>query len=552
MIASRNALIIALALAVAITALFLPVKDHGFVKYDDGLYVFNNSHVMNGISRENISWAFTTTHASNWHPLTWLSHMADVELFGLNPGAHHLVNVAFHALNSLLLFLVLRGMTGALWRSALAAALFAVHPLHVESVAWIAERKDVLSAFFWIATMAAYLWYARKPGGRRYLVVLSAYSLGLLAKPMLVTLPFVLLLLDYWPLGRVTAPPPAPGASKGRRNLSPSSRLFLEKVPLLALAGAASVVTYRIQKITGAVNLEESRYVTDRVFNALVSYVRYLSKTVWPGGLSVFYPYSLSPPDLWKVSAALALLLAVSLLAAVWMRRYGFVAVGWFWYLGTLVPVIGLVKVGAHSMSDRYTYIPLIGIFIALSWGLALLAGKSPHLKRAAVAASSAVLVLLAIRTHFQVRYWESSLTLFGRALEVTSGNWLAHTKVGNELFFEGRSEEALRHYREALKIDPFYVEANNNIGLILARKGDPEGAARHFTTAMQSRPDDAVIRYNLANALYDQGEVRGAIRQYREVLRLAPQFMDARQRLREASRLQEAPSGREGGAADR
>jgi hypothetical protein len=375
----RQDIVICMALAAAVAAAYAPLWDAGFAGLDDHLYVSGNPHVQQGLTREGVAWALGSTKASNWHPLTWLSLMLDCQLFGAGAGSHHLVNVGFHVANSVLLFLVLRRMTGRRWPSALVVALFALHPLHVESVAWVAERKDVLSTLFWILTMGAYVRYARRPGVLRYLPVFAFLLLGLMAKPMLVTLPFVLLLLDYWPLGRLAR------AEAGATGLAPSGevaggrrakvwRLVLEKVPLLVLAAASCVVTFAVQRHGEAVMPLERLALPARMANAAVSCVAYLGKMVWPQGLTVLYPYPADRPA-WEVAAAAAFLLAVTAAAAALVRRRPYLAVGWFWYLGTLVPVIGLVQVGEQPMADRYTYVPLIGTFIMVAWAAGDLAG---------------------------------------------------------------------------------------------------------------------------------------------------------------------------------
>ena len=357
---------VCLFLTLIIAAVYFQVRNHEFVDYDDNTYVRINPHIQSGLNREGISWAFTSTRAGNWHPLTWVSHMMDVQLYGMNVGGHHLTNVVFHILNSLLLFLLLRRMTGDIWQGAFVAGLFALHPLHVESVSWISERKDVLSAFFWTMTMWSYVWYVERPGVARYLMILLFFIMGLMSKPMMVTLPFVLLLLDYGPLKRFGFCQ----SDCGGAFFKDSSILYLvwEKTPLFALSGASSVVTYAVQKSEGAVASLNAWPFSLRLENAIVSYAAYLGKMIWPFNLAVLYPYQQRLPW-WQVSGAFLLLLAVSLAAVKAGRRCPYFIVGWLWYIGTLVPVIGIVQVGMQAMADRYTYIPLIGLFIIIAWG---------------------------------------------------------------------------------------------------------------------------------------------------------------------------------------
>lgn len=366
--------VVIMFLVVSAAGAYWGVKDNEFVNYDDDEYVTQNSHVQAGLTSEGIVWAFTTTHAANWHPLTWLSHMFDYQLFGPNPQGHHLTSLLLHILNSILLFLVLRRMTDALWQSAFVAVLFALHPLHVESVAWVAERKDILSTFFWILTMWAYVRYVERPGSTRYLMVALPLALGLMAKPMLVTLPFVLLLLDIWPLGRIDLSEYG-DASRDKRDKRPRTgivlmRLAKEKIPLFALVAASCLVTFAAQRSGGAVQPMESLPFMDRVVNAIVSYFLYIEKMVWPTDMAFFYPYPVHTLPLWQPLGAGLLLLVITVLVIRTARRKPFLLVGWFWYLGTLIPVIGLVQVGGQAMADRYTYVPYIGLFMVVAWGV--------------------------------------------------------------------------------------------------------------------------------------------------------------------------------------
>ena len=406
-------LVVGLCLAIATLTVFWEVRNHQFVNYDDNRYVTENRIVQAGLTREGALWAFTTTHASNWHPLTWLSHMLDCELFGANPRAHHLSNLILHLANSLLLFLVFKRMTGMLWQSAFVAALFAIHPLHVESVAWVSERKDVLSAFFWMLTLWAYLHYVVSPGFGRYLLVLLFFALGLMAKPMLVTLPFVLLLMDYWPLGRLRLDGSSPNTSESA-NLSaqpwPKLGLVWEKLPLLAVSALSSLVTFLVQKSEAAVQSLAVFPLMVRVANALMSYMGYVGKTIWPRHLAVFYPHP-GHVAVWKIAGAVLFLGGVSALVIRMARRHPYLATGWLWYLGTLVPVIGLVQVGAQSMADRYTYLPSIGLFIMIAWGGPHLMPRPPWRHVVIAFSTASVLLLLMVTAWLQVRHWPVSYT---------------------------------------------------------------------------------------------------------------------------------------------
>lgn len=521
--------LVAAALLAATILLYLQAAGNGFVGFDDEHYLTANPQVRSGLTWEGFLWAWRSSEVANWHPLTWLSHMVDVQLFGMNPGPHHLMSVLFHGLSTVLLFLLLRSMTGALWRSALVAALFAFHPLHTESVAWASERKDVLSGLLWILTMGAYLRYVREPSIRRYSLALALFALGLTAKPMLVTLPFALLLMDYWPLGRVAQQSaggggPDPGA---RRKNSPSG-IVLEKLPFLALTAASIAVTYTVQSRTGAVGSTQIITLPLRAANALVSYVEYMGKMLWPVGLSVFYPYRLEGFAAWQVALSALMLLFLSLLALRWARRRPYFAAGWFWYVGTLVPVIGLVQAGSQSMADRYTYLPLVGLFILAAWGLEELAAGRPSLRGAAAGSACAALAALAALTSIQVRYWRDDSTLFGHALEVDRKNWLAHKMMGNWFYSRDRMTDAETHYREALLHNPTLAEAYNNLGTILLNSGRIEEAVQLYRRALVARPRYAEAYYNLGIAHAFRNETAAAIGFLNDAVRIDPAHLSA------------------------
>jgi tetratricopeptide (TPR) repeat protein len=565
----RREILICLLLLTATLAVYWPVQNHDFLEYDDHEYITTNPYVKAGLSSEGILWAFSTGHVGNWHPVTWLSHMLDCELYGLNPRGHHLTNVIFHMVNSVLLFLVLRLMTGAVWRSGLVAALFALHPLHVESVAWVSERKDVLSTLFWLLTMWAYCGFARRSLRSRYLLALLCFMLGLMAKSMLVTLPFVLLLLDYWPLERLGLKRSAGRATAANQNgsqykeLSRQVRCLLwEKVPFFVLSAVICVVTFSTQKSGGGVKSFELVPLQGRIANAVLSYVKYISKMIWPQDLAALYPLPLDGPPMWQVPWAALLLLFITLVAIKTIRRHPYVSVGWFWYLGTLVPVIGLVQVGPQAMADRYTYIPLIGLFIVVSWGVHHLATLWPRRKSFLVLLTAVLLVALMIRTHQQLRHWRTTSTVFLHTLDVIDTRSLgdllkydvftldeaiahysepgklkpdhaiAHNILGINLVNQGRIEEAISQFTQALKIDPHYALAHNNLGALHARAGRLDEAVYHYSEALRLEPEHAKAHNNLGEVLHRQGRFDEAASHFSRALRTDPDYAEAHHNL--------------------
>jgi protein O-mannosyl-transferase len=536
--------LVALALVMLTAAVFEPVRQFDFVQFDDPAYVTENAHVLQGLSIDGIAWAFTTDTAANWHPVTWLSHMLDVQLFGVAPGPLHVTSVVLHAANVLLLFGLLVRLTGARWPSALVAALFAVHPLHVESVAWVAERKDVLSTLFLMLTLWAYAAYARAPGPTRdataagaspagrgyYLLTIACFALGLMAKPMLVTLPFVLLLLDIWPLARLgPARSDTPGVqvsarpsdrvkagaarasaamrrSKNRRTTprppGPLARarsawpLVREKLPLFAMAAASAVVTFVVQQRGGAVTGLEADPFALRLQNALVSVVAYLRDMLWPAGLSVFYSFPAAVPG-WQVIGALAVLCGMSWLVSRQRRTRPWLLVGWLWYLGTLVPVAGLVRVGLQARADRYTYVPLIGIFIMIAWSAAELVKRRPALRTVVSVAAVGVVLGCAWTARAQTGYWRNSVTLWTRATMVTMGvdEYDAHMALGQTLASQGRLDEARGHFAAAARLRPQSDTARCNLGVVLARSGRIDEAKRELDEALRLNPGNGLAR---------------------------------------------------------
>jgi tetratricopeptide (TPR) repeat protein len=501
------------------------IRTHDFIGYDDDKYVTENHYVRQGLSKESVIWAFRSTHASNWHPITWLSHMLDVELFGMNAGAHHLTNLLFHILNSLLLFIVFRKMTAHVWQSGIVALLFAIHPLHVESVAWVAERKDVLSTFFGLLTIWSYARFVQRPAIARYLSVVGFFSLGLMAKPMVVTLPFVLLLLDYWPLNRIQVGQSNEYSGEPNHGLS-MLRLIYEKIPLLVLAGISCVVTFLAQEKGEALGLLDVQPLMMRVANAVVSYVKYLQKMIWPHDLAILYPYP-EVITVWQIVGASAVLGSVTFLTLRYRKRLPWLFVGWFWYVGTLVPVIGLVQVGVQAMADRYTYIPLIGVFLILTWGTAALLGNWRYKKIALSVIAIVVLFVQISSAWAQVSYWKSSVRLFEQALRVTNGNYVIHNNLGFELALLGQKDKALQQYHETLRINPNFEQAHINLGSLLFSQGKVEESFAYYREVLTVKPDFAGIHYNFGVLLLKTRRIDEAVDHFHEALRIKPDFAE-------------------------
>lgn len=505
---TRLVVIVMLVLVVLTLTAYWRVLRNGFIEFDDGTYVFANTHIQQGITPQSLRWAFNIGYAGNWHPLTWVSHMVDYRVFGLNPMGHHLVSLLLHVLNAVLLLMVLRRMTGSLWKSAFVAALFAVHPLHVESVAWAAERKDVLGATFWFLTMGAYVLYTEKPSLKRYVPVVVLYALGLMAKPMLVTLPLVLLLLDYWPLKRETRWP----------------SLVLEKTPLLALSTASSVLTFLAQASKGSVGGLDRLALGPRFANALTGYATYIWKMLWPENLAVLYPFPREGLPIWKPVASALLLIAISVLVYSLRRKRPYLAVGWLWFLGTLVPVIGLVQVGTQSMADRYTYLPLIGLFMAIVWTVPTL------FKGRDIAPTLGIMAILAFTatTWVQVGYWRDNMSLYNHTLKCTRGNYVIENSLGLALARQGNIDEGIAHVRTSLKICPEYPEAHNNLGIFLGSQGKLDEALFHFKKALEVEPKEEIMRFNAAMILQHKGRLDEAISEYRKCIQYNPNDVNA------------------------
>lgn len=536
--------LLCLTLTLAAFFAFQKVLQYDFVDYDDYRYVVNNPHVNTGFSYGSVIWAFTSSHASNWHPLTWISHMLDCELFGLDPFGHHLVNLFFHIANSLLLFWILKRMTQMLWPSFFVAAAFALHPLHVESVAWIAERKDVLSALFWILTIAAYIRYTERSNISRYLLVVLFFALGLMAKPMLVTLPFVLLLLDYWPLQRLKI------------------KTVLEKIPLFILSAVSCIITFVVQQGAGVIGSTEGALWGLRIENSIVSYAAYIVKMIYPAKLAVMYPFPINGIPDWKPIVSFVVLLGLSVAVLCMAKRRKYLITGWLWYLGTLVPVIGLVQVGLQSSADRYTYLPSIGIFIMIAFGSAELFAKWRYRKIVFRITAALLLIAIFICTRLQVRHWKNSFTLFERALAVNKNNFVIHNyyadilleknrlsdaaahinetlrinprhkgavdKLGRVCLQQGRIDEAIGCFNDVLSARPNWYKTHHNIGIAYGQKGKFDLALQHLNRSLDLKPDNPEAICNLGILLYRQGKTDQAIDKWEKTLKLSPVFSDA------------------------
>jgi len=570
-------IIICVFLIVATFCIYSQVQDHKFIDYDDDRYITESSLTKAGFTKENIIRLFTNTHVSLWVPTTSLSFILDYQLYGLNPKGFLLTNLFFHIANSLLLFLVLFRMTGAIWQSAFVAAMFAFHPLNVESVAWVAERKNVLSTLFWLLTMWVYTRYAEKPSIKRYGFVLLFFTLGLMSKPMLVTLPFVLLLLDYWPLGRLKFGQEKSGNEITGENTAKRFeilRLVLEKIPLFLLAAGSSIVTFLSQKIGGAVKSQDLFPLHARLTNAMVSYLEYLGKMLWPEKLAIFYSHPGNALAVWQGILCGVALVSITIISVRLIKKAPYFSVGWFWYLGTLVPVIGMVQVGVQAMADRYAYVALIGIFIIVAWGVPELL-KEWHYRKNVLKASAGILILtLMLITWVQVSHWKSSITVFKHAIRVTDKKYpnfalvhnnlgialradeqkneeaiyhykmaielkpdfaAAHYNLGTVLFAKQKMEEAISHYKMAIELKPGYAEAHNNLGIVLVAEQKKEEAVSHYKMAIELKPDFAEAHYHLGNILVQTGEIKEAVGHYRETLRLKPNFVLAQKNLERA-----------------
>ncbi len=521
----KRTVLLCLLLIIVVLVAYSPVTHNGFLNYDDDAYITNNPHVRAGLTWATVKWAFTTYDQANWAPLSWLSHALDCELFGLNPAGHHYVNVLLHAGNTVLLFLLLQSVTGFRWRSLMVAALFALHPINVESVAWAAERKNVLSVLFFLLALQAYVWYTRKPALLRYAAVFFLFALGLLSKSQIVTFPFLLCLLDYWPLCRIGSPADSHPWTPGSTPRVWNGWLVLEKVPLLLLSAASAVVTMKAEKAGGAVK-EVSQYsLLLRLETAVISYARYLGKAIWPTKLLALYPHPTALYPVWQVAAALALLILITAVV-LRARNRRYLAVGWLWFLGSLVPMIGLVQVGGHAMADRFAYIPFIGLFLMVTW----LAADWAKVHQAgaawlAVAAGSWLLVLGSL-TYRQVGYWHDIPSFWSRTLALTENNYIAHDTLGDYLARQGQTEEAAAHFRAALTIRPDDLPANLNLGTYEHGRGNLPAAIERYRLVAQHAADvslRATAYGNLGSAYRQMGDWMTAKQCFEMALQLAP-----------------------------
>jgi Flp pilus assembly protein TadD len=540
----KGNVILCLLLVAATLALYNPVNRHPFVNYDDDRYVIDNPHVHNGLGWDTIAWAFTSTEQANWHPLTWLSHALDYRFFGQNPTGHHFTSLLIHAANAVLLFLLLTFATGRIGPSLFAALLFALHPLNVESVAWVAERKNVLSTFFFLAAIGAYGWYAQKPGWLRYLAVAGLFVLGLMSKPMVITFPFVLLLLDYWPLGRIDG---SPATTTLRPAKFSPSRLMAEKLPLLAVSAASAVITMQAQQAGGAMRSTAQFSLGVRLENAVVAYAMYLWKMVWPSHLAPIYPHPGDSLAGWQVSVSVLVLLAVTGVGLKFLaERY--LLTGWLWFLGTLVPVIGLIQVGDQAMADRYAYIPLIGVFVMIAWGGAALADTREIGVAVRVILAACVLFALSVATHRQLSYWANNDDLWMHALAVTERNFIAHDNLGGELLLRGQADEAYSHFQAAADINPQDPMSRSNLGAYLQEHGQLEEAIKQDTRVISLTSDPGLLAAtyaNLGTAYRMLGADEQARESYDQALRLnasqSNAYLGLGQLLEKQNRLNEA-----------
>jgi len=519
----KHAILIILILVALILGIYWPVQDYGFINFDDDVYVTQNINVQSDITRDGLCWAFSTKYFGLWNPLTWLSLMLDYQLFGLNAGGYHWTNVIFHILNSVLLFFLFKNLTGAVWRSALVAALFAVHPMNVESVAWIAERKNVLSTFFWFLTMLFYVRYAKHPDWKRYLPVLICFALGLMSKPMLVTVPFVLLLLDYWPLNRTMIH--AGNAAETSRDIKAEkekiSFLLIEKIPLLGLSAISIYITISTP------NIDKTIYTTfaDRICNTVFSYVMYLQKLFLPTDLSIYYVYLAIPS--WKIFVSTALLILFTIFVCKHFKKHPYLPVGWFWYLGTLVPVIGLIQIADHTMADRYAYVPAVGIFIMIAWGAEKIC-STPFRKNLFIGIAVLCIAILAIAGHHQVKLWASTVTLFENALKKNPDNHIAYQIIGQEMARNGENEKALNYFDIALKIRPYFYPAYNNKAAVFQKMGKRDEALQNFEMSARINKFSAETYFSIGLIYLEDGKFDKSIEYALKAIKIKPDYQPA------------------------
>ena len=521
-ISRKQSILVILIIIAMVLYIYWPVQDYGFIYFDDDVYVTQNIHLQSGITTDGLRWAFTTTYFGLWNPLTWLSLMLDYRIFGLNAGGYHWTNVILHILNAVLLFFLLRILTGTVWRSAFVAALFAVHPINVESVAWIAERKNVLSTFFWMTTMLCYVWYAKRPGWKRYVPVLISFAMGLMSKPMLVTLPFVLLLIDYWPLNRTAIAIEETTGHPLNLKKEKISFLIMEKIPLFILSAIVIFLTI------GAPRTDQTIYTTFawRMGNVVFSYVAYLKNLFSPLDLHVYY-LSLSVP-FWKLFACAVFLIFVTIFVCRYFKRHPYLPVGWFWYLGTFVPVIGFIQIADHTMADRYAYVPFIGIFMMIAWGGEKVFPKTVFLKKILIVLFILIIIFFAVTSRNQIKIWENTVTLFNHVIEKDPKNHLAYQVIGQEMAKRGEHEKALTYFDTALKIHPQFFPAYSNKALVLKKMGKHDEAMKNFETAGRLNKNSPELFYNLSFIYLEEGNYEESLQYALKAIRIKPDYEEA------------------------
>jgi len=529
----KYSILVVLMLIILTLGVYWSVQNYEFTNFDDPTYITQNSHIQSGIALEGIRWAFSTKYFGLWNPLVWISFMFDYQLFGFNAGGYHWTNVIIHIFNTVLLFFLFRNLTGAVWRSAFVAALFAIHPINVESVAWIAERKNVLSTFFWMLTMLFYVWYVNKPNWKRYLPVFISFALGLMSKPMVVTLPCVLLLLDYWPLSRTAINTQNEtdiqvNLKKGKEKLS---FLILEKVPLFILSAISIHITIRLPQLNQLTQLTQSARTIDsffiqRINNAIFSYAMYLKKLFWPMDLSISYLYLSIPVG--QIFLSAVLLIIITILVCKYFKKYPYLPVGWFWYLGTLIPVIGIFQIGEHTMADRYAYVTFIGLFIIIAWGAEQISSKNILLKKLFIFASVLIIILMAVAAYNQIKLWTNSRTLFEDALKKDPNNYVAYAIIGQEMANNGENEKALHYYDMALKLAPRFYAAYGNKGIVLLKMGKRSEALKIFEKAMQLDKFAAGAYYNIGLIYLEDNNLNQSIAYSLKAIELKPDFIEA------------------------
>jgi tetratricopeptide (TPR) repeat protein len=524
----KYSLLVVLMLIILTIGVYWSVQNYEFINFDDNIYVTENSHTQSGITLEGLRWAFSTKYFGLWNPLVWLSFMFDYQLFGFNAGGYHWTNVIIHIFNIVLLFFLFRNLTGAVWRSAFVAALFAIHPINVESVAWIAERKNVLSTFFWMLTMLFYVWYVNKPNWKRYLPVFISFDLGLMSKPMLVTLPFVLLLIDYWPLNRtaINTRNEIDALLTLKAGKEKLSFLILEKIPLFILSAVTIFVTVYSPESNSQPQFLMTTDFIQRVNNAIYSYVIYLKKFFWPADLSIIYLYLNIP--FWQIFSCAIFLIIITILVCIYFKKYPYLPVGWFWYLGTLVPVIGFVPIGDHTMADRYAYLTFIGLFVIIAWGAEQISSKTVFFKKLIIFASVLIILLFTIAAQNQIKVWANTTTLFENAIKKNPDNYLACQIIGQEMAKNSKNEKALRYYDMALKANPKFWPAYNNKGLILKIIGRREEAFENFQKAIKVNKFSVEAYHNIGVFYYENNKFDESVKYFLKAIEIDPLYIES------------------------